>query len=156
MEDGLIVKKTLQSLTVDQQPPNQGNAKSNQDNTIDAIDDMNVMGRKTVADFSSQHYFGYIKCQYKGQAGSKNDDALMYRMSDERSGRSDPNQDAGGIECIHEKSRGKDLCVIPLSEFKYDLFAFHVHRDLLEENKEYAHGDKENTTNNAYFRAVSV
>jgi hypothetical protein len=56
-------------ISIHKQSPYQCNAKSYQDDPIDAGDDLNIMWCQPVADLTRQHHLRYIGSEYKQQAG---------------------------------------------------------------------------------------
>ena len=73
-------------LGIDQQAPDQSYAKTNENNTVYTVDDMNIMRREFFSDFSGQHYFQKITGKNNGKAGYKNDQSLFDGVADKCSG----------------------------------------------------------------------
>ena len=90
------------SFSIKDQTPDQGDAEYNQYDTIDPVNDMNIMRRKPVTDLSGQEYFQNIRSKHPAKTGHKDDDALFYCMIDDRRGRGDPENENGRIQRVHQ------------------------------------------------------
>ena len=77
-------------FAIDDKSPDQGDPEYDQDDPIDAVDDMNIMWCEAVADLSSEKNFKYIGTQHPRKTGNKHHDPLLYRMIDDRCGSIDP------------------------------------------------------------------
>ena len=73
-----------ESIAINDQSPDQGNTKNDQQYAIDAVNDMDIMRCKPVPDLPGQENFQYISAQHPGQAGNKNDYPFVHRMVDDR------------------------------------------------------------------------
>ncbi len=69
------------SITVGQQTPYQCNTKANQDDAIEPVDIVNIMGCEFITDLTCQHHFHNVCCQYKKETGAENNDTLPCRMT---------------------------------------------------------------------------
>ncbi len=147
---------TALSFCIDKQPPNQRNPKPNKDNTIQPVNIMNIVRRKTVADLTSQHYFSYIGGEYKQQADGKDDNPFLYGMIDKCGGSGDPENKNGRVQCIHKKAGQKYFGHISFTKPQHDLLALFVDLYFFEKQKINSHYDQENTAGNTDLRTMGA
>ena len=89
-------------FAIDKQSPYQGDTKDDEYDTIDTVDDMNIMRREPVPDLTCQENLQYIRSQHPDKTGAKDNDAVVHRMIQYRRGSSDPEDQHGRVQGIHE------------------------------------------------------
>lgn len=140
----------LQSFPVKYQAPYHGYSETDQYNTVDAINDGNIMRRKFCADFAGKDHLSDIQAKNQYKAGCKYYNSLLNCVGNKCSRSGDPKKYTGRIECIHKIARNKDLGIIPFPEFKY-LHSFGGYFYLFKKKKIDTDRYKKNATRNSYF-----
>ena len=105
-------------LSINQQSPDQRYTKSNQDDTVYFINDVNIVRRKAVSYFTCQHYFGKITRKNQDQAGNKDHQPLFDGMADKGCRGGKPENKNCRVQRIHKKARKEYFGIIPFPEFQ--------------------------------------
>jgi len=106
--------------------PHEGNAKNNQQQSVDPVNNMNIMWRKPVSYFTRQENFQYVCPQHPDKTGCKGNNFLIERKVNDNGGCIYPKNEYGGVQCIHEIAGQKYFGIVPFTEFKY-LLPFFIH-----------------------------
>lgn len=140
----------LKAFSIQQQAPDHGNAGDDEDAAINLIEDMNIMGRKAVADLPGQKHLGHIGGEYKGEADDEGEDPLLDSIPDDRGGCHYPEGKNAGVECVHQETGEKHFRIVSFPEFE-DLLAGFIHPHLFKEEKVYAQGNEEGASRHSHL-----
>src|SRR5262245_15647233 len=103
----LLKMKVAGFMRIYEQAPDQSYTKTNQDDTIYAVYDMNIMRRKFLPDLSGQHHLKKIARKNNGKTGNKNHQSLLYRVTDKCSGGGKPEYKNSRIQRVHKETGEK-------------------------------------------------
>jgi hypothetical protein len=139
---------------VKQEACNHGNTKTDQDQSIDLVDPVNIFRRQFFADRIGQENLGQVRAQGQQQGHRKNDQPLAKCMINEHGSRGQPEDNDARVQQVHKCPGQKNTGIVTFAKHD-DLLPFLVHLHFLEKNKVYANTDQQDASGNGELVGIS-